>query len=58
MKRILVLFTLLCAALTAQAASTPSIQNVRFAPQISPTDLVVPPQVLTHPALRYTQMKP
>jgi hypothetical protein len=32
MKRALVLFTLFCAALTAQAASisTPSVQNVRF----------------------------
>jgi TonB family protein len=56
MKRILVLFTLLCATLTAHAVSTstPSVQNVRFAQEISPTDLVLPPQVLTHPAAVYT----
>jgi TonB family protein len=56
MKRTLVLFTLLCAGLTAQAASTstPSIQNVRFAPEISPVNVVTPPKVLTHPAAVYT----
>jgi TonB family protein len=55
MKSTLVLFTLLC-ALTAHAApiSTPSVQNVRFAQDISPTDLVTPPKVLSHPAALYT----
>src|SRR5215467_14272973 len=57
MKRALVLFTLLCAALTAaQAAttSTPSVQNVRFAQESSPVNVVTPPKVLTHPAAVYT----
>ena len=56
MKDTLVVFTLLCTALTAQAASisTPSVQNVRFAQETSPTDLVTPPKVLTHPAAVYT----
>src|SRR5215467_337110 len=57
MKRALVLFTLLCAALTAaQAAttSTPSVQNVRFAQESSPVNVVTPPKVLTHPAALYT----
>jgi len=56
MKSTLVLFTLLFAALTAHAASisTPSVQNVRFAQEISPTDLVTPPKVLSHPAAVYT----
>src|SRR5262249_8686851 len=56
MKRTLLLLTLLCSALTAQAASTstPSVQNVRFAQEIGPTDLLTPPQVLTHPPAAYT----
>jgi len=56
MKRTLLLFTLLCVAVTVHAASisTPSVQNVRFAPETSATDLVAPPQVLTHPAPVYT----
>jgi TonB family protein len=54
MKHTFVVLTLLCTVLTAQAASTPSIQNVRFAQEISPTDLVTPPQVLTHPPAAYT----
>jgi TonB family protein len=54
MKITLVLCTLLCAALTAQAASTSSVQNVRFAQEISPTDLVTAPKVLSHPAALYT----
>jgi outer membrane biosynthesis protein TonB len=54
MKRIFVVLTLLCVVLNAQAASTPSVQNVRFAPEISLTDLVVPPKVVTHPAAVYT----
>lgn len=47
MRSILVSFTLLGVALTAQAASisTPSIQNVRFGQETSPTDLVTPPKV-------------
>jgi TonB family protein len=53
MKRALVLFTLLCPVLTAQAASTPSVQNVRFAQEI-PTNLVTAPKVLTHTAAPYT----
>src|SRR5580765_5745834 len=54
MKRIFVFLALLCAAVTAHAASTPSVQNVRFAQEIGPTDLVIPPKVLTHPAAVYT----
>src|SRR5215469_7361363 len=56
MRSTLVLFTLFCTALTAHVASisTPSVQNVRFAQEISPTDLVTPPKVLSHPAAAYT----
>src|SRR5215475_382251 len=54
MKHIFVLLTLLFAVVTTQAASTPSIQNVRFAQEIGPTDLVTPPQVLAHPPAAYT----
>src|ERR1700748_1660085 len=54
MKHTFVVITLLCAALTAHAASSTSIQNVRFAQEIIPTDLRTPPQVLTHPAAAYT----
>jgi TonB family protein len=56
MNSALVLFTLLYAALTAQPASisTPSGQNVRFAQEISTTNLVTPPKVLSHPAAVYT----
>jgi TonB family protein len=54
MKHTLVFLTVLCAALTAKAASNPSIQNVRFAHEISATDLVTPPHVLTHPEAVYT----
>jgi TonB family protein len=56
MKSTLVLFTLLCAVLNGHAASisTPSVQNVRFAQEISPTDLVTPPKVLSHPGALYT----
>ena len=56
MRRTLVLFALLYGTITVHAASTstPSVQNVRFAPEISPTDLVIPPRVLTHPAAIYT----
>jgi TonB family protein len=49
-----VAFLILLFAATAQAASTPSVQNVRFAQEIGPTDLVTPPHVLTHPAALYT----
>jgi TonB family protein len=56
MRRTLVLMTLLSAAFTGHAASifTPSIQNVRFAQESSPANVVVPPTVLTHPAALYT----
>jgi TonB family protein len=56
MKRTLVLLTLLCAALTAHAASTatPSVQNVRFAQESSPVNIVTPPKVLSHPAALYS----
>src|SRR5262249_40203060 len=54
MKYALILFTVLCAALTAKGASTPSVQNVRFAQEVGPTDLVTPPHALTHPAAPYT----
>src|SRR5215471_13855710 len=56
MKITLVLFTLFCTALTSHAASisAPSVQNVRFAQEISATDLVTPPKVLSHPAAVYT----
>jgi TonB family protein len=56
MKRTLVLITLLGAAMTAHAASisTPSVQNVRFAQESSPVNVVTPPKVLTHPAAVYT----
>ena len=54
MKHTLVFLILLFAVVTTQAASTPSVQNVRFAPEIGPTDLVTPPKVLTHPAALYT----
>jgi hypothetical protein len=56
MKRTLVLFTLLSAAVTAQAASTstPYVQNVRFAQESSPVNVVAPPKVLIHPAAVYT----
>ena len=56
MKSTFVLLTVLCAALTAQAASTltPSIQNVRFAQQTVPTDILTPPQVIFHPPAAYT----
>jgi TonB family protein len=54
MKITLAVLTVMCAAgLTVQAASTPSVQNVRFAPKISATDLVTPPKVLTYPAAVY-----
>jgi TonB family protein len=57
MKTTLVLFTLLCAGIAAHAGSisTPSVQNVRFAQETSPTDLVLPPQVLIYPAAAYTE---
>jgi TonB family protein len=56
MKRTSALFTLLCAALTAQAASTStsSVQNVRFGQESGPVNVVTPPKVLTHPAAAYT----
>ena len=56
MKNTLVLFTLFCTALTAHAASssTPSVQNVRFAQEISPTDLLTPPKVISHAAVVFT----
>jgi TonB family protein len=56
MKYTLVFGFLLCAAFTAQAASTfaPSVQNVRFAQESSASDVVTPPKVLTHPAAVYT----
>ena len=54
MKYPLVFLILLFAVVTTQAASTPSVQNVRFAPEIGPTDLVTPPKVLNHPAALYT----
>jgi TonB family protein len=38
----------------AVSKSPLSVQNVRFAQQIGPTDLVTPPQVLIHPAAIYT----
>jgi TonB family protein len=55
MKGTLVFFTVVCAALTAHAASTstPSVQNVRFALESSPVNVVTPPKVLTHPAALY-----
>src|SRR5262249_37683881 len=34
--------------------STPSVQNVRFAQESSPANVVTPPQVLTHPAAAYS----
>ena len=54
MKSTLFFFTLLYAAITTQAASTPSVQRVRFAQEISPTDLITPPTVITHPGATYT----
>lgn len=54
MKNTSLFLVLLSAALTAHAASTPSVQNVRFAQEISATDLVLPPKVLIHPAAVYT----
>jgi TonB family protein len=56
MKSGLMFFTLLCTALTAHAASTstPSLQNVRFAQESSPVNVVTPPKVLIHPAAVYT----
>jgi TonB family protein len=47
---------MLCAAVTAHAASTstPSIQNVRFAQESSPANVVTPPKVINHPAAVYT----
>jgi TonB family protein len=56
MKHTFVVLTLFCAALTAHAASTstPSIQNVRFAQESSPVNVVTPPKVINHPAAVYT----
>jgi TonB family protein len=56
MKRICVIVTVLCAASTAQAASTStrSVQNVRFAQESTPVNVVTPPKVLIHPAALYT----
>jgi TonB family protein len=56
MKSTLFLFTLFCMALTARAASisTPSVQNVRFAQDTSPTDLLIPQKVLSHAVVVYT----
>lgn len=54
MKSNIVLFTLFCAALTADASTISSVQNVRFSQDVSAVDLVIPPQVVTHPAAVYT----
>ena len=56
MKRTLVLLIMLCATMTAQAAtiSTPAIQDVRFSPPAVPTDLVIPPKVLSDPPAVYS----
>jgi TonB family protein len=56
MKYTLVFIFLLRAVVSAQAASTstPSVQNVRFAQESSPVNVVTPPKVLTHPAAVYT----
>jgi TonB family protein len=51
---ILFLIALISVTAVLHGASTPFIQNVRFAQEISATDLVVPPHVLTHPAAVYT----
>src|SRR5215471_14718646 len=36
------------------STSKPSTQNVRFAQEITPSNLVIPPHVLTHPRAAYT----
>ena len=37
------------------STSKPSTQNVRFAQEITPSNLVIPPHVLTHPRAAYTE---
>lgn len=56
MQRVIVLLAMIFVAVSVQGAtiSTPASQDVRFSMPAVPSDLVIPPKVLSHPLAAYS----